>query len=104
LFEFGFGIIWIVLSICVALDLGLDCLEGLVLIVWICFQNVWIVLIVCIASWICLDSLHCSYFVDGLDWLCDAKLPYLFILLIGCGWTVCIVLMVMLTLGFSLTF
>ena len=92
------------MSICVALDLGLDCLEGLVLIVWICFQNVWIVLIVCIASWICLDSLHCSYFVDGLDWLCDAKLPYLFILLIGCVWTVCIVLMVMLTLGFSLTF
>ena len=95
---------WIVLSICVALDLGLDCLEGLVLIVWICFQNVWIVLIVCFASGIYLDSLHCSYFVDGLDWLCDAKLPYLFILLIGCGWTVCIVLMVMLTLGFSLTF
>ena len=92
------------MSICVALDLGLDCLEGLVLIVWICFQNVWIVLIICIASWICLDSLHCSYFVDGLDGLCDAKLPYLFILLIGCGWTVCIVLMVMLTLGFSLTF
>ena len=92
------------MSICVALDLGLDCLEGLVLIVWICFQNVWIVLIVCIASWACLDSLHCSYFVDGLDRSCDARLPSLFILLIGCGWTVCIVLMVMLTLGFSLTF
>ena len=66
MFEFGFGIVWIVLSICVALDLGLDCLEGLVLIVWICFPNVWIVLIVCIASWIWWVCFDC------LNWLCDA--------------------------------
>ena len=65
----------------------------------------------------CGDSLDCLYifldsfglfalFVsfDGLDWLCDAKLPYLFIPFIRFVWTVCIVSMVMLTLGFSLTF
>ena len=37
LFELVCGIVCIVLSICVALDLGLDCLDGLVLNVWICF-------------------------------------------------------------------
>ena len=42
------------------------------------------------------------YFFDGLDLLCDAKLPYLFIRLIGFVWTVCIVSVVMSTLGFVL--
>ena len=49
------GIVWIVLSICVALDLSLDCSDGLVLIVRIWF------LIVYIASYNCLDVLHCVY-------------------------------------------
>ena len=50
LFGFVFWIVWIVLTICIALDFGLDCLDCLALIVWICFQTVWIVLIVCMAS------------------------------------------------------
>ena len=44
------GIVCIVLSICVALDLGLDCSDALVFIVRIRFLNVWIVLTVYIAS------------------------------------------------------
>ena len=61
----------------------------------------------------CLYSIDCIYcfldlfelfalfvFFDGLDWLCDAKLPYLFILFIGFVWTVCIVSMGTLILGF----
>ena len=61
----------------------------------------------------CLYSLDCFYcfldlfelfalfvFFDGLDWLCDAKLLYLFVLFIGVVWTVCIVSMVILNLGF----
>ena len=56
----------------------------------------------------CLDSLDCVYcllgvlgsfalcvFFDGIDLLCDTKLPYLFIRLIGFVWTVCIVSVVM---------
>ncbi len=50
MFELVCGIVCIVLSICVALDLGLDCSDALVFIVRIRFLNVWIVLTVYIAS------------------------------------------------------
>ena len=50
LFELVCWIVCIVLSICVALDLGLDCSDALVFIVRIRFLNVWIVLTVYIAS------------------------------------------------------
>ena len=95
MFELVCGIVCIVLSICVALDLGLDCSDALVFIVRIWFFE-------------CLDSLDYVYclldllgpfalcvFFDGLDLLCDAKLPYLFIRLIVFVWTVCIVSVVM---------
>ena len=95
MFELVCGIVCIVLSICVALDLGLDCSDALVFNRSNSFFE-------------CLDSLDCVYclldllgpfalcvFFDGLDLLCDAKLPYLFIRLIGFVWTVCIVSVVM---------
>ena len=50
LFELVCGIVCIVLSVCVALDFGLDCSDALVFIVRIRFLNVWIVLTVYIAS------------------------------------------------------
>ena len=95
MFEFVCGIVCIVLSICVALDLGLDCSDALVFNRSNSFFE-------------CLDSLDCVYcllnllglfalcvFFYGLDLLCDAKLPYLFIRLIGFVRTVCIVSVVM---------
>ena len=45
-------------------------------------------------------TLRVACIFDGLDWLCDAKLLYLFVLFIGAVWTVCIVWMVILNLGF----
>ena len=90
LFEFVFGIVWIVLSSFVALDLGFDCLNGLYrfdCLHWFLedLGQSWLFVLLLVLGWtVCsvsimdlfrmLDSLGCvNYFLDwvGLFWLFD---------------------------------